>query len=172
LETRENRPARVRRPATRVWVANRQRKHPVNRERTERVGAFVLEAMGQEGAELSVTFVSDRRIARLNRTYLAKNRATDVLAFSQREGEGGGVQPHVLGDVIISTETAAAQAADCGETLERELDMLLVHGILHLLGFEHTLGRGEAQRMMRRQDRLLRQVRDRFSCEPRESKVE
>jgi len=146
-----------------VWVLNRQRKFPLDRDRMARVAGFVLEALGQTGTELSIVFVSDRKITQLNRMYLSRNHPTDVMAFSQREGEGGTMHPHVLGDVIISTETAAAQARERGTSLEEELDLLLVHGILHLLGYEHTLGKNEAQRMTRRQKRLCQEIRKRFS---------
>jgi probable rRNA maturation factor len=126
------------------------------------VAGFVLGAMGQAGSELSIAFVSDRKITELNRVYLSRNHPTDVMAFSQREGEGGTIQPHVLGDVIISVETAATQAQERGTSLEAELDLLLVHGILHLLGYEHTLGRNEARRMIRQQKRLMKEVQERF----------
>ncbi len=145
-----------------AWVANRQRKFPVDRDRIRKAALFVLDAMGMVGAELSVVFVSDRRIRQLNRDYLSRNGPTDVLAFSQREGEGGDVNPSVLGDVVISTETASRQAAERGMRIEEEMDVLLVHGILHLLGYEHTLARNEAQRMARKEKSLLKEIQKRF----------
>ena len=149
-----------------IWVSNRQRKFLVDRDRTKIVAHFVLDTMGAEGAELSIVFVSDRRITQLNRNYLSRNRPTDVLSFSQTEGEGGQVNPLILGDVVISTETAAAQAEERGNPFHEELDILLVHGILHLLGYEHTLAEDEAKRMIRTEKQLLKQIWKRFPVRP------
>lgn len=146
----------------RVWVANRQRRVAVDRERIEGVAVFVLDAMGLKDAELSVVLLSDRGICKLNRQYLERNRPTDVLAFSQREGEGGDLYPCFLGDVVISVETAAQEAKQRGVSLNQELDTLLVHGVLHLLGHEHTRGRQEAARMNRKQKVILQKVRQCF----------
>lgn len=147
----------------RVLVANRQRKIVVDRKRIGRIAEFLLQQLNTKGMELSVALVSDRKIAELNRTYLGRSRPTDVLAFSQIEGEGGRFHPGFLGDVVISMETAAKQANEQGIRLEEELDLLLVHGILHLLGYEHTKGRTEATRMLRKQGVLLKRVRENFS---------
>ena len=147
----------------RVWVANRQRSLVVDRERIRDVAVFVLDAVGVRDAELSVVLVSDRGIRKLNRDYLGRNRPTDVLAFSQREGEGGDLHPSFLGDVVISVETASAEADQRGSSLNQELNTLLVHGILHLLGHEHTQGRKEAARMNRKQKALVQRIGRRFS---------
>lgn len=78
----------------------------------------------------------DREIARLAGDYGRRRRATDVLAFAQREGRGRGDR-ECLGDVVISLETARRQAARRGVTLQRELETLLIHGCLHLHGLDH-----------------------------------
>jgi probable rRNA maturation factor len=117
-----------------------------------------LESLGFEEAELSVLLVSDRRIQQLNRQYLARNRPTDVLAFAQWEGGGEALHPDWLGDVVISAETAEEQAAQEGTGLNQELDLLLVHGILHLIGYEHTGASEEAAVMGRKQRQLLRRI--------------
>lgn len=91
-------------------------------------------------AELSVVITGDAAIRELNRTYRDTDAATDVLSFSQAEGEAfavpDGETPH-LGDVIISLETARQQAEEHGLALQDEMAHLLVHGILHLLGYDH-----------------------------------
>ena len=99
--------------------------------------------------------VSDREMRRLNREWRGKDRPTDVLAFSQREGI---VRPpaEILGDVVISVATARRQAKERGETLGRESDRLLIHGVLHLLGYDHERGATEALRMQRRERMLAR----------------
>jgi len=86
---------------------------------------------------VSILFVTDETICRLNRQYRAIDSATDVLAFSMREGEDADLHPELMGDVVISVETARRQAQEAGHSLERELAILLVHGILHLAGFDH-----------------------------------
>jgi len=91
----------------------------------------------------------------LNRKYRGKDRTTDVLSFAFREGAFGNLQRQVLGDIVISLPTAGRQARQAGETLNRELDRLLVHGLLHLLGYDHERGEREARRMRRREKRLL-----------------
>ena len=91
---------------------------------------------------------------RLNRDYRGKYRPTDVLSFSLLEGEGAGISA-AIGDVVISVETAARQARENGFTLREEIDRLLVHGILHLVGYDHERGAAEARRMRRKERECL-----------------
>ena len=94
----------------------------------------------------------------LNRQYRGKDQTTDVLSFALREGKFSHIQPDVLGDIIISVPTALRQAKDAGHELSREIDVLLVHGLLHLLGYDHERGEGEARRMKRRETQLLKRL--------------
>jgi probable rRNA maturation factor len=105
------------------------------------------------GADLSVVLTSDDQIRELNREWRGKDRATDVLSFSQIEGEGPAAR-RVLGDVVISLDTAARQAAELGHDLEHEVSRLLVHGVLHLLGYDHERGGAAARRMEAEEKRL------------------
>jgi len=114
-----------------------------------------MRALRLGGAELSVVLVSDREMRRLNRRYRGRDRTTDVLAFAQREGDGGAPEG-VLGDVVVSIDTARRQAAERGHTVGREVDRLLVHGLLHLLGYDHERSAAEARRMQRRERALAR----------------
>jgi probable rRNA maturation factor len=99
----------------------------------------------------------------LNRTWLGKNRPTNVIAFAMQEGEGAGVQADLLGDVAISVETAARDAGEAGVPVEQELYYLLLHGILHLLGYDHERGSAsEARRMEERERELFAQLRTEF----------
>jgi probable rRNA maturation factor len=102
----------------------------------ERDAARVLQAFGLADAELSVLLCDDATIWPLNRDWRGKDRPTDVLAFAQREGPEIG-QGDVLGDVVISVDTAARQAAERGHDLAKEVRILLVHGMCHLLGYDH-----------------------------------
>lgn len=113
--------------------------------------------MGCPEAEVGCLLVTDHRIRALNRRYRGEDFPTDVLAFPQGEGGGPPGHPGLLGDVVISVETAARQAARAGNSLEREAALLLIHGILHLLGHEHATA-AERRRMWALQRRLLREA--------------
>jgi probable rRNA maturation factor len=109
-----------------------------------------------EETELSVSIVGDLAIRRINRDYLAKDRPTNVISFSLQEGDCAGINPHALGDVIISADTALLEA----ETVEIEfferLCFLLLHGILHLCGYDHERsGEVEADRMDKKEQELF-----------------
>ncbi len=117
----------------------------------------MLAAAALTQAELSVLFVGDRAMRRLNRTYRGKDRTTDVLSFPFREGAFATLHAHVLGDIVISLPAAARQARAAGEPLIREVDRLLIHGLLHLLGYDHEQG-GSQERSMRIAERRLFRV--------------
>ena len=107
------------------------------RAAAEKAGALY----GLENAEVSITLTDDACIHRLNRDYRSIDRPTDVLSFAQREGDApavtGGPETEPLGDIVISVERAEAQAAEYGHSLRREMAFLTVHGMLHLLGYDH-----------------------------------
>lgn len=147
----------------RVAVANRQRAVRVSAAALRRAALHALRAEGApRDVELSIAVVDDAAIRALNRRYRGEDRATDVLAFPQaapgRSGSGlrapGGGQGEVLGDVVLSAERAAAQAAALGHSIARELALLVIHGVLHLLGYEDTTPTG-ARRMRARQEALV-----------------
>jgi len=109
----------------------------------ERLTASLVEGP----ASLGVRFASDRELHRMNRDYRGKDKPTDVLSFP------GGSEPdgaRHLGDVLISVPTARRQAADRGHPAERELKVLLLHGLLHCLGYDHETDQGEMERLERR----------------------
>jgi probable rRNA maturation factor len=107
--------------------------------------AALLAAVDLSEAELSLVLCDDPFIHALNRDYRGKDRPTDVLAFAQREGEGADPDDDILGDVVISLPTATRQAAARGHSLAREVQVLLVHGFLHLLGYDHGDDAEEAE---------------------------
>ena len=102
------------------------------------VAEKVLEALEYEEWSLSILFTDDEEIAELNSAYRGINSATDVLSFAQLEGEGIVSQEKSLGDVVISVPTAVSQSVDEGHTPAVEFCQLMIHGILHLLGYEHV----------------------------------
>jgi rRNA maturation RNase YbeY len=114
--------------------------------------------LGRSRDEVSVLFVSDRTIRRLNKAYLNHDYPTDVLAFPQQGGVSS-PQPHLFGDVVISVETAARQAKEHGHSLDQELALLLIHGILHLSGYDDTTPAAR-RRMWAKQRALLHRCLD------------
>ncbi len=104
--------------------------------------------------EISILLLDDTGIAELNSRYLHRSGPTDVISFPMTDQEFPGVQPWVLGDVVISVETAAAQAPEHNQTLYEELLALLIHGVLHLLGRDHEASPADA-RAMRAQEKQL-----------------
>jgi len=113
--------------------------------------------LGNPDAELSIVITDDEEIRALNRQYRGLDRATDVLSFSQLEGEGGAAGEELLGDVVISWERAVSQGGELGHGTREELKKLLVHGVLHLVGYEHEgESKEEAEKMMEMEDRLLK----------------
>jgi probable rRNA maturation factor len=101
--------------------------------------------------------LDDVQIAELNRQYLQRDYPTDVLAFPMAEGPTAIIQPQVMGDVVISVETAWRQSSSSKVSLDRELASLIVHGVLHLIGYDHELSHREKLRMRRMEKKLLQQ---------------
>jgi len=117
----------------------------------------MLGAVGHARSELSIALVGDEEIAALNGSWRGKPRPTDVLSFSLLEGEGQLHRGALLGDVVISVETAAGQAASRHRSLDEEVARLLIHGLLHLLGHDHERD-DDARRMNAEQRRLWREA--------------
>jgi probable rRNA maturation factor len=131
-----------------VVLLNRQRRRRVSPSRLRRVLAGAAEALRVRG-EVSLVLAGDRLLRRLNRDYRGKDRATDVLSFPGEGGEAG------LGDVVISVETARRNARRLGRSLPQELDVLVLHGFLHVLGHDHETDDGTMERLERRLRRRL-----------------
>jgi rRNA maturation RNase YbeY len=115
----------------------------------------VLKLLNQRSAELSIALVSNREIQALNAAYRRQNKPTDVLSFpaEERLPTGG----RLLGDVILSVEQARKQARARRRPLEQELELLLIHGILHLLGYDHERSPADEE-IMRSMERGLRRA--------------
>ncbi len=144
-----------------VFVRNYVRRVRLNSPLVLKLGQHVLSVVGESSSELGLTFVGDRRMQRLNRDFRGKDRTTDVLAFAMREAKVPGVRRNKtfpLGDVVISIPTALRQARRGHRTLDEELAILLVHGVLHLCGYDHERSRSEALRMERQERIVLRKV--------------
>lgn len=142
-----------------VLIQNRQRTENLNLERIQRAGRTLLNALGSPDAELSLLLVDDAEMTEYNREFRGKDRPTNVLAFAMRDGEFPELTPHLLGDVVISAETARREAEAAGTRLEARLDELLVHGALHLFGMDHERSEDEAEAMFRRARELVEEIR-------------
>ena len=105
----------------------------------------MLRALELEDAELSILLCDDATIRSLNRRYRNRNQSTDVLAFAMREGPGGDTASGLLGDVVISLPTARRQAGRHDRPIVDEVTMLLAHGLLHLIGYDHQADAEEAE---------------------------
>ncbi|HEJ83947.1 MAG TPA: rRNA maturation RNase YbeY [Desulfobacteraceae bacterium] len=121
--------------------------------------AKVLSDLGCHDKELSVLFTDDRRISELNLQYMGRTGPTNVLAFPMADPDTSG-QPYdfiteLLGDVVISVDTAQKEAEEYGESLEQTIDRLLIHGILHLLGHDHIGSEEQAILMEKEEKRLM-----------------
>ncbi len=133
-------------------------RHTVRRSSFKHLAQRILMAVGEEKSELSVELIGDARIRRLNRQYRKQDRVTDVLAFPIREAimpQGKCLATNMLGDVVISLPTAVRQAREGGRSIDVELATLLIHGVLHLCGYDHERGPHEAVRMSRRERKVL-----------------
>lgn len=115
----------------------------------------LLRALGEERAELTVSLVDDDEMRQLNRDYRGKDRPTDVLAFALREGLRVPGDAVMLGDVVVSLPTAARQARERQVPVAAEVRTLLIHGVLHLLGYDHERSAAEARRMRAKERQLL-----------------
>lgn len=147
-----------------IQIENRQKQQKISIRQLRKVARKILSVSGCPDAELSILIVGDRRIRQINRDYLQRDKTTNVISFAQQEGEeivGGDAL--VLGDVVISAATAARDAADAGLPLASELYFLLLHGILHLLGYDHERsGPAEAARMEAREEEIFALLRAEF----------
>jgi probable rRNA maturation factor len=131
------------RPAARGALRDDERRTLSRRaQRMIKAAALTDSSLGGD-PEVGLTLVDDAEIHELNRDYRKKDKPTDVLAFAMREGVGGDLHPGILGDVIISVETARRQAKRRG--LAAEIEFLWAHGLCHLLGYDHQTDRQERE---------------------------
>lgn len=146
-----------------VYLRNATRKHRIGTRRVERSLRALLVAIGRPDATISLSFVGDAAMRRLNREHRGKDRTTDVLSFplydpfAVPKRPAAGDPELMLGDIIISVDVAARQAAAYEATLDAEIERLLVHGVLHLLGHDHEEA-AERSRMQREERRLAKSI--------------
>lgn len=115
----------------------------------------VLKGLEYHDGELSLLFTDDKHIAELNYRFLKRQGPTNVLAFPMRDDDHSQPETPMLGDIVISLDTAMRDAKSGGESLNKTIDRLLIHGLLHLLGYDHESSEEEAQQMEEETERLL-----------------
>jgi probable rRNA maturation factor len=138
-----------------VEIINRQRRRKISAKQWREFGEKALLAIGGDNQSAAIVFVGDEAIRKLNRQFRSSNYVTDVLSFPSRvepfEVENG---PQ-LGEVVISLQRAAAQAKTHGLSFSDEVRQLILHGLLHLWGYDHEIDRGEMNRLELRLRRRL-----------------
>lgn len=141
-----------------VLIENKQDRYKIAQKTLKERAQTILDALGSPDGELSILLLDDPQIAVLNKNYLQREGPTNVIAFPMREGVFAEVNPDLLGDVVISLETAAKEGLAAGLSMEDRLDELLIHGILHLFGYDHEISATEAGRMEAKSRELLKKI--------------
>jgi len=143
-----------------VSLRNRQKKETIDAGRLRRSLKRLLKELQRENNEINVILVDDEQIQTINREYLDRDRPTNVISFAMTEGVGGALHPEILGDIVISVETAARDAATGDLALMEEMEFLMIHGLLHLIGYNHEkCSQKETERMKKKERELFFMLR-------------
>jgi len=148
----------------RIDIQNLQAAVKLDKRKILKCARHVLSAMHEQDAELSLLFVSNAYIRNLNWKYRRVDLATDVLAFPMRKGKRLPNDIHILGDVVISVETAKKESKKRRIPFQKELELYLVHGILHLLGYDDEKSK-DRKKMKTREREILKLFKGNF-CRP------
>ena len=142
-----------------ILIDNRQSRFQPSTEAIREAAQALLSALGSPEGELSVLLLDDPAIADLNEQYLGRQGATNVIAFPMNEGEFAGINPDILGDVVISLDTAEREAREMALSLAERFKELLIHGILHLYGYDHETNEADAKVMEEKSEGLFEEVK-------------
>jgi probable rRNA maturation factor len=138
-----------------IEIVNRQRRRQMDAARWGEFAGKAVKAIGRKDEGATIAFISDRAMRELNRRWRGKRGTTDVLSFPAGQDEFERVEGASLGDVVISVEQAARQATAHGLEFEEEVAQLILHGLLHLCGYDHETDEGEMNRLELRLRRRL-----------------
>jgi len=141
-----------------ILIDDRQKEYKIVNAKLQKRAQAILNALGSPEGELSILVVDDSEIKTLNKNYLNRSGPTNVIAFPMKEGDFSEINPQLLGDVVISIETASREALQSGISTEERFAQLLVHGILHLFGFDHEKSEQDARKMEKKSNELLRLI--------------
>ena len=141
-----------------ILIDDRQKEYKIIKAKLRKRAQAILNALGSPEGELSILVVDDSEIKTLNKKYLNRSSPTNVIAFPMKEGEFSDINPQLLGDVVISIETTGREALQSGISTEERFAQLLVHGILHLFGFDHEKSEQDARKMDKKSNELLKLI--------------
>lgn len=141
-----------------VLIDNQQDLLSIPSENLKQTARDILNALDCPDGELSLLIVDDKKITPLNQQYRGRSGPTNVLTFPMNEGAFADVMPHLLGDVVISVETCLREAQSTDLSFEHHFTELLIHGILHLFGYDHERSEEEEHRMAMKSEKILQQL--------------
>ena len=141
-----------------ISLSNRQKRVAIDPAKLRRAAKKILSVLGCKDAEISIVIVDDTEITRLNRRYFRREGPTNVISFPLQEGKPGDVKTPLLGDVVISADTAARHARAAGIRTGDEILFLLVHGVLHLVGYDHEGPTAERREMEAKEREIFREL--------------
>jgi probable rRNA maturation factor len=140
-----------------VQIENLQKRIKIDKRSIRGSVVRLLKATDCANREISITFIDDEAIQTINKKYLGRNKPTNVISFSLQEGEFGNINPTVLGDIVISVDTAERDAASGRMSFDEEILFLIIHGLLHLTGYNHeNTTKANAMKMKKKEKELFR----------------
>lgn len=143
-----------------VLIEDRQNRHRLPEQKILTTARRILNALGYPDAQLSILIVDDTQIAEFNLAYLNHTGPTNVISFPMQEGPFSGISPDLLGDVVISADTAHREAVEAGMQMVERFNQLLIHGILHLTGYDHVHSEEEAAVMEQKSNELMQRIQE------------
>ncbi|MCP4716329.1 MAG: rRNA maturation RNase YbeY [Deltaproteobacteria bacterium] len=141
-----------------ILIENQQSRIAIETPLIQQLASAILSALALKNPEVSILLLDDQAIAGLNREYLNRSGPTDVISFPMHDEDFPDIQPQLLGDVVISAETAQRQARERGCSLNEELLFLLIHGVLHLRGYDHERSPEDEKVMQAKEQELFSAV--------------
>jgi probable rRNA maturation factor len=138
-----------------IIIENRQKQISIDRRSVRRAMSRIMKYLYCSDKVISLLFVHDKEIREINKRYLSRDYPTNVISFSLTEGEFGDINPDILGDIVISAETAFKDAVQSGIEFNDELTFLMIHGVLHLLNYDHENASVEKTQEMKKKEQEL-----------------
>jgi probable rRNA maturation factor len=140
-----------------IQIENQQKRIKIDKREIRAEVTKLLKLLDCANMEISIAFVDDETIQRLNKQYLSRDRSTNVISFPLQEGEFCNINPDMLGDVVISVDTARRDADKGNIRFDEEIIFLIIHGLLHLTGYNHeNTSKADALRMKKKEKELFR----------------
>lgn len=142
-----------------IFIRNEQINVNIETTKVRRSLNRILSLLGQRDKEVSILFVDDSMIKEINKKYLGRNKSTNVISFAMSEGDDKYCNQTLLGDIVISADTALRDSKKERFPFLDEIDFLLIHGILHLLGYDHELNEKEAFKMKKKEQDIFFKIK-------------